>query len=74
MKSSRDEPMWVVIHKFMDAMLGVSLHSYLYLKLAKTICLSYYLLYFLFNKNQRTGSGSREWKVAQMMYALARCW
>jgi hypothetical protein len=31
-------------------MLGISLHIYLYLKLAKTLCLSYYLLCFLFNK------------------------
>jgi hypothetical protein len=31
-------------------MLGISLYSYLYLKLAKMQCLSYYLLCFLFNK------------------------
>jgi hypothetical protein len=41
---------WVVIHMCMEAMLGISLYSYLYLKLAKMICLSYYLLCFLFNK------------------------
>jgi hypothetical protein len=34
----------------MEATLGTSLYSYLYLKLAKTLCLSYYLLCFLFNK------------------------
>jgi hypothetical protein len=34
----------------MEAMLGISLYNYLHLKLAKTICLSYYLLCFLFNK------------------------
>jgi hypothetical protein len=34
----------------MEATLGISLCSCLYLKLAKTICLSYCLLYFLFNK------------------------
>jgi hypothetical protein len=34
----------------MEAMLGISLYSYLYLKLAKMLCLSYYLLCFLFNK------------------------
>jgi hypothetical protein len=32
----RDEPMWIAIHKCMEAMLGISLYSYLYLKLAKT--------------------------------------
>jgi hypothetical protein len=31
-RSGRDEPMWVVIHKCMEAMLGISLYSYLYLK------------------------------------------
>jgi hypothetical protein len=42
--------MWVAIHKDMEATLGISLYNYLYLKQAKTICLSYYLLCFLFNK------------------------
>jgi hypothetical protein len=49
-KSGRDELMWVVIHMCMEAMLRISLYSYLYLKVAKTIRLSYYLLYFPFNK------------------------
>jgi hypothetical protein len=34
----------------MEAMLGLSLYSYLYLKIAKMLCLSYYLLCFIFNK------------------------
>jgi hypothetical protein len=34
-RSGRDEPMWLVIHKCMGAMLGISLYSYLYLKVAK---------------------------------------
>jgi hypothetical protein len=34
----------------MEATLGISLYSYLYLKLAKMLCLSYYLLCFLFKK------------------------
>jgi hypothetical protein len=34
-RSGRDEPMWVVIHKCMEGMLGISLYSYLYPKLAK---------------------------------------
>jgi hypothetical protein len=49
-RSSRDEPIQVVKHMCMEAMLGISLHSYLYIKLAKMLCLSYYLLCFLFNK------------------------
>jgi hypothetical protein len=47
-RSGRDEPMWVAIYMCMEAMLGISL------------CLSYYLLCFLFNKigeqEGRTGS------------------
>jgi hypothetical protein len=49
-RSSGDEPIQVVIHMWMEAMLGISLYSYPYLKLAKTLCLSYYCLYLLFNK------------------------
>jgi hypothetical protein len=71
--------MWVAIHKCMEMMLGVSLNSYLYLKLAKMIHLSYYVLYFLFNK---TGRGwdrfCLEWvkrrEVAQTMYThVSKC-
>jgi hypothetical protein len=47
----------------MEATLGVSLYSYLYLKLAKMLCLSYYLLCFVFNKieEEKRGTGSA-WK------------
>jgi hypothetical protein len=34
-RSGRDEPMWVAIHKCMEATLGISLYSYFYLKLEK---------------------------------------
>jgi hypothetical protein len=33
-------------------MVGISLYSYLYLKPAKMLCLSFYLLCFLFNKSK----------------------
>jgi hypothetical protein len=46
----RNEPMLVVIHKCVEAKLGISLYSYLYCKLAKMLCLSYYFLCSLFNK------------------------
>jgi hypothetical protein len=61
-RSGRDEPMWVAIHKCIEAMLGISLHRYLHLKLAKPLCLSYYLLCFLFNKigEQVGGTGSAQ--------------
>jgi Zn-finger protein len=50
MKSYRNDQMWASKHKYMVAMLGISPCSYPCLKLAKMICLSYYLLYFIFNK------------------------
>jgi hypothetical protein len=34
--SGRDEPIWFAIHMCMESTLGISLYSYLYLKLAKT--------------------------------------
>jgi hypothetical protein len=71
----RDEPKWVSMYMCVEAMLGISLYSCLYLKLAKLLCLSYYLLFFLFNKiperKGRTGSalgGGWSGVVAQTMY------
>jgi hypothetical protein len=49
-RSGRDEPIWVVMHMCMEAMLGISLYNYPYVKLAKTRCLSHYCLCLLFNK------------------------
>jgi hypothetical protein len=46
----------------MEAMLGISLCSYLYLKLAKMLCLSYSLLCFLFNKIGEEGRIGSAWK------------
>jgi hypothetical protein len=43
-RSGRDKPIWVVIHICMETTQEISLYSYLYLKLAKTPCFSYYLL------------------------------
>jgi hypothetical protein len=72
-RSGRDEPMCFAIHKSMEAMLGISLYSCLYLKLAKTLCLSYYLL--CFQQNWRTREWNRfcperglGWEVAQTVY------
>jgi hypothetical protein len=70
--SARDEPVWVVIHMCMEAILAITLCSYLYLKLAKMLCLSYYLLCFLLNKIEYKRAEQvlpgRGWKVAQTMY------
>jgi hypothetical protein len=64
----------------MEANLGISLYSYLYLNLAKTIYLSYYLLCIPFNKigeqeSRSCSAGSRcgrerqrEGEVVQTMY------
>jgi hypothetical protein len=46
----------------MEAMLGISLYSYLYLKLAKTLCLSYYCLCLLFNNIGEEGRTGSAWK------------
>jgi hypothetical protein len=69
-RSGRDEPMWVVIHKCMEAMPGICLYSYLYPKLAKMLCPSYYLLCFLFNKigaqeGERGSARKRGWEVVK---------
>jgi hypothetical protein len=58
--------MRAAIHKSVDATLEISLYSYLYLKLAETIYLSHYFLYFLFNKikEQEGGTGSA-WKLGE---------
>jgi hypothetical protein len=61
-RSGRDEPIWVVIHMFMETILGISLCSYLYLKLAKMLCLTYYCLCLLFNKIGEEGRTGSAWK------------
>jgi hypothetical protein len=76
--------MWVAIHMCIEKTLGISLYSYFYLKLAKTFCLSYYPLSFLFNKIReqegRTGSawmrgsGGGGVEMAQTMYInVSKC-
>jgi hypothetical protein len=46
----------------MKAMLEISLYKYLYFKLAKMLCLSYYLLCFIFNKIGEEGRTGTAWK------------
>jgi hypothetical protein len=64
----------------MEAMLQISLYSYLYLKLAKMLYLSYYTLCFLFNKiREQEGKTGFAWsegwgEVAQAMYThVSKC-
>jgi hypothetical protein len=60
----RDEPVGVVIHICMETTQGISLCSYLYLKLAKMPCFSSYVLWVFFYKigeqEGQTGGGSEE--------------
>jgi hypothetical protein len=51
--SSEDEPLWVSMHKYIETMLGISLYSYVYLKLAKPLCFSYYLYVFCSTKSEK---------------------
>jgi hypothetical protein len=57
-RSGRDEPMWIVIHMCVEAMLRIFLYSYLCLKLAKTLL----LLCLLFNKIGEEGRTGFAWK------------
>jgi hypothetical protein len=43
-KIGRNEPIGVEIHVCMETTQEISLYSYLYFRLAKTPCFSYYLL------------------------------
>jgi hypothetical protein len=60
-RTFRDGPIWVVIHMYMEAVLGISLYRYPYVKLAKMLSFLF-LLCLLFNnigEESRTGSA---WK------------
>jgi hypothetical protein len=62
-RSGRDKPICIIIHMCMEAMLRISLYSYLYLNLVKILCLSYYLLFVLFNKiGEEKGRTGSSWK------------
>jgi hypothetical protein len=61
-RSGRDELFRVVIHMCMEAMLGISLYMYPYVKVVKPLCLSYYCLWLLFNKIGEEGRTASAWK------------
>jgi hypothetical protein len=50
-----DKPIVVITHICIEISQGNSLYSYLYLKLAKISCFSFYF----FSENQRTGGQNR---------------
>jgi hypothetical protein len=58
-RTGRGKSLGVVIHKCMVTIQGNSLCSYLYLKLAKIPCFSFYLLCFFLLQNRRTVEWNR---------------
>jgi hypothetical protein len=69
-RTGRDEPIGVVMHIHMETTQGISLHSYLYLKLAKTPCFSYYLLCFFFYKIQESKLEAKPWQKVSKTISL----
>jgi hypothetical protein len=63
-RSGRDKPVWAAIHMRMEAMLGISLYSYLYLKPAKTLYIFIIISYvFSSTKSEKRGTGSTQKQV-----------
>jgi hypothetical protein len=61
-RSDRDESMWVAIHMFMEATLEISLCSYLYLKLTKTLPFLLSLMFSLQQNREEEGRTGSAWK------------
>jgi hypothetical protein len=80
-RSGRDEPVWIVIHIRMETTQGISLYSYLYLKLAKNALFLFLSFMFFLLQSQRTRGQNRfcpevgeAEKVAQIMHThLSKC-
>jgi hypothetical protein len=73
-RSGRDEPVQIAIHKCMEATLGISLYSYLYPKLAKTLWLSNYLFCFLFTKiGEQEGIPRGEGRWQEQCIHVSKC-
>jgi hypothetical protein len=63
-RTGTGEPIWVVIQICMETTQGISLYSYLYLKLAMTPCFSYYRLCFFFYKiGEQEGTTGSAWRL-----------
>jgi hypothetical protein len=63
----------VAMHMSIEAMLGISLYSYLYFKQVKILRLSYYYFHFLFNKTGEQESGTvsaRKWEQRDMVQTM----
>jgi hypothetical protein len=84
-RSGRDEPIWVVIHMCLEAMIGISLYSYFYIKLEKkcyVFLIISYILSSIKSEKKRAeqvlpGSRGGEWvvgEVAEIMYIhVSKC-
>jgi hypothetical protein len=60
-RSGRDKSVGVVIHICMETAQGISLFSYLYLKLAKMPCLLFFFIFYAFSfTKSEVETGSRE--------------
>jgi hypothetical protein len=83
-RSGSDEPMWVAIHMCLEAMLGISLYSYLHLKLAKIIF--FLIIAYVFSSKKTENKRAEQvlprssagwggvWRVAQTMYThVTKC-
>jgi hypothetical protein len=47
----------------METTQGISLYTYLYLKLAKTLCFSYFLCFFFYKIREKKGRTGSAWRV-----------
>jgi hypothetical protein len=75
MRFGRDEPVWIVIHTYMETTQVISLYSYLCLKLAKMPCFSYYLLCFFFYKiGKQEGRIYSAWRQGRRVAWGAGMW
>jgi hypothetical protein len=70
-RSGRDKPIPVVIYMCVEAMLGISLCSYLYLKLAKTLTFLLSVMFFLqqsWIQENGTDSAQGRWECKQCIH------
>jgi hypothetical protein len=65
-RTRADEPVRVVIYICMETTQGNSLCSYLYLKLAKMSCFSFYLFSSAKSENRRLNRSCSEGRVASV--------
>jgi hypothetical protein len=65
-RSGREEPIWVVIHIYMEVTQGIPLYSYLHLKLAKLYAFLFILYVFSSTKSEN--------KRVKQILPIGRVW